>query len=117
MREDIINMQITYTRLGIDDHGCFTFTLTLTNGTGMVCGFGGWRLGRAGSDLLRAVIETVGVKSWEDVKDKYVRVKFDEHHAIAIGHILKDNWLNIREWLEKWKAENGPEVKQEEKNG
>lgn len=113
MREDIINMQIIDTCLGVNDHGCFTFTLFLENGTGMRCGFGGWRLRRAGSDLLRAVIETVGVKSWEDLKGMYIRVKFDERQAIAISHILKDNWLDIEEWFKKWKAENRSELEKE----
>lgn len=114
MRKDIINMQITDTCLGVNDRGCFTFTLTLTNGTGKVCEFGGWYLGRAGSDLLHTVIETVGVKSWEDLKDMYIRVKFDEHHAIAIGHILEDNWLDLEEWFKAWDAKNGSEKKKEE---
>lgn len=114
MRKDIINMQIIDTCLGVNDHGCFTFTLFLENGTGMRCGFGGWHMGRAGSDLLRTVIETVGVKSWEDLKGRYVRVKFDERHATALSHILKDNWLDLEEWFTAWDAKNGSEVKKEE---
>lgn len=107
--KDEANMRITKTYLGVNDRNCFTFTLMLSNGS-LGCGFGGWRLGRAGSDLLRAVLETLEVKYWEELPGSYVRVRFDDHKAVAIGHILKDQWLNIYDWLEDWKSKNGPEV-------
>lgn len=105
MGVEVVNMKIEGTFLGIE-RGCLTFSLTL-NGDGLGCGFGGWSLGRAGSDLIREVLNVVGVEAWEELPGKYVRVRIEDQRSTAIGHITSNKWLNIAEWLEQWKAEHG----------
>lgn len=110
MNKEVINMRIEGTHLGLDNRNRFTFTLSLSDDDGSGCGFGGWSLGRAGSDMLRAVLETVGTDSWETLPGKYVRVVFEDERSVAIGHITKNKWLNLTDWMDAWKAEHGPEV-------
>lgn len=114
MKKEIVNMQIVDTYLGLDGRNNFMFTLSLSNDDGLGCGFGGWSLGRAGSDMLRAVLETVGTDSWETLPGKYVRVVFEDQRSVAIGHITKNKWLNLQEWMNAWTAKHGPEVPEKE---
>lgn len=108
MTKEIVNVQIKDTYIGIDRNRVI-LSLSLSNDDGLGCGFG-CRLGREGSDLLKAVLETVDAESWETLPGKYVRVVFEDDRSVAIGHIIKNKWLNLQEWMEAWKAEHGPEV-------
>jgi len=106
------NPQIESTMLGMEDHGILTFFLNLKfKGSGQ--GFGAYamdsfdlvkkrRIGSAfGTDCILQILDTVGVSKWEDLKDKYVRVKRDGDSwgskIVAIGHIVEDKWFNIEE--------------------
>ena len=48
---------------------------------------------------------TVGVKSWEDLKDKYIRVvsRGLGESIEEIGNIMEDKWFNIEEFFRKAK--------------
>lgn len=105
------NAQIERTMLGFEDHGILTFVLhCVWDGAG--CGFGGYALdgvpkertagsGRTGhafgSAAIRAVLETVGVSSWEELKGKYVRIESEGlgGRIKRIGHITKNIWLSL----------------------
>lgn len=115
MKGDIIisNAQIEDTRLGIEDHGIFNLTLVLKwdieEGSSTGQGFGGildnpnkernGRIGTAyGCEFIKRVLKTVGVRNWEDLKDKYVRIKHGDgyscgHKIYAIGHIVENKWF------------------------
>ena len=46
-----------------------------------------------GMMFIQKVIDTVGVKSWEDLQGKNVRVKSSHTEVTSIGHILEDKWF------------------------
>ena len=80
--EEIVNAKITYTKLGLDDHGFFTFHIGLEgNGWGVTLGSialseykEGERVGSAyGLNVIMRILEVVGVDHWEDLVGKYVR--------------------------------------------
>lgn len=95
------NARIGATHLGFEDHGIFTFSLTLEDGaTGQ--GFGGYGLSyeRDGERLVNPlsgkiiteILRVVGVDRWEALKGCYVRAGRDESLLIrAIQHITDDN--------------------------
>ena len=112
---EIKNATITRTMLGVEDHGIFTFMLTLDyGGTGQ--GAGGYsldefvkdesagrgrRVGTAyGMDLIMAVLKVVGVEKWEDLKGEHIRVRCEHVKVHAIGHFLKDEWLDFKAFYE-----------------
>lgn len=103
---EIKNAQIIATMLGVEDHGIFTVMLSLDYG-GSGQGFGGWaldgkgeprggeRVGTAwGMEFIARVMRTVGVKKWEDLKGKFIRVDATDGRVYRIGHITKDLWFD-----------------------
>ena len=49
------------------------------------------------------IMWAVGVKSWEELKGKYCRVKFDKENGrlTSVGHIVKDKWFNLVEYMKR----------------
>ncbi len=114
---EILNAKIDYTMLGIEDHGIMSFMIGLTfDGSGQ--GFGGYaldtwveskkcRVGTAyGLDAIMQVMKVVGVSKWEDLKDKYVRVKKESFTSpiTSIGHIIENKWYDIEEHAQSWRT-------------
>ena len=111
---NIFNAQITSTWLG-KIHGCLTAELFVE------CANGAWRFGgycldnwyastgeHDSNDGYGAIIElmkTLEVSSWEELKDRYVRVETDEwgDKVLKIGHIIKNQWFSFEEYFEKVK--------------
>ena len=113
--EKIANAKITGTSITMADHGCLTFWVYL-EGCGWGCGFGGYCIGHGylgadefsaesgkGLEAIMRVMDVVGVEKWEDLKGKYVRCELEGlgGGVAAIGHIIKENWFNIREFYKK----------------
>lgn len=93
------NAIISNTMLGIIDNGCFTYWIEVEYSGKSYQTFGYYLLvGSRSIDYIRKIIETVGVKSWEELKGKYIRVKTDGlgfGKITEISHIVNDNWFNI----------------------
>jgi hypothetical protein len=100
-----MNARISCTKLGVE-RGVMTFMLHLDMGTGSQ-GAGGYALDehmescdlRPGTKmavpLLRAILELVGVKHWEDLPGNYVRVRVTHVKVHAIGHPLRNEWIDF----------------------
>ena len=120
---NIKNARIESTTLGFEDHGIFTYWVMLDFG-GSGQGFGGYGLdeprtdgagkylGRRGTvygcDAIIRLLEVLGVESWEKLKGTPVRVKggglFGNTAIEAIGHYLKDEWLNLKTLAQEHKG-------------
>ncbi len=111
---EIINARITSTMLGYEDHNIFTFVLNLDyGGTGQGAGLialdapvprepGTWQSPHrvataAGMQMIMDVLNTLEVRKWEDLPGKYIRVQTGGFHGPvrAIGHPLKDQWVQL----------------------
>lgn len=101
MTTEILNAEITETRLG-EDHGCLTADLII-EGNSWGCRYGGYCLDHwyadtgehYSSDGYGAIIElmkTLEVDSWEELKGKYIRVETEGWggKVVRIGHLFKD---------------------------
>ena len=129
---EIKNAKIDYVKLYIEDHDILTFSIGLDLGSGG-CALGGYTLDQsfrvnkndnkwdyerksspAGLDCMRKIMEVVGVRSWEDLKGKYVRYEDNGRGSriTKIGNIIKDDWIDIddfmknydyEDWIEKFK--------------
>ena len=101
----INNAQIAATQLGYDDHGIVTAFLQL-RWPGMGGGFGGYvlhsdhphsGLTAFGMQYLRSVLDTVGVRTWEDLAGKHVRIVQEPGSGLSrilgIGNIMEDRWF------------------------
>ena len=128
---EIKNAKIEYVSLYIEDHDILTFSIGLNLESGC-CELGGYALDQsfrnnkndnsfeyerkcspAGLDCLRKIMEVVGVRSWEDLKGKYVRYEDNGwgSRITKIGNIIKDDWIDIdnfmknydyEDWIEKY---------------
>jgi len=113
----IENATIEKTFLGYEDHGIFTFMLSVNYGSGMHQGIGNISLDSYDKEqekrvptslagiFISEIIRTVGVDSWEKMKGKHIRVKLDREGLnampIAIGHIVDDRWFEFKEILDQ----------------
>ena len=116
-KTEILNAKITRTKLG-EEHGCLT-TYLLVEGEGWSCTFGGYCLDHwfaetgehHSSDGYGAIIElmkTLEVESWEELKNKYVRVEIEGWggNILRIGHLMKDKWFSFKDYFDEVKALN-----------
>jgi hypothetical protein len=96
------NAKIKSTHLGLEGHNIFTCLLNLDYG-GSCQGFGGHSLkfDQYGIEYLNRILKTIGVRSWEELPGKMIRVKADNCKVHAIGHIIEDRWFNPEDDLAK----------------
>jgi len=106
------NAKIENTFLGREDHGIMTFMLNLA-GDGSRQGFGTYSMdtynGKKrvptlfGMAIIMGILDTLEVDSWEKLKGQLVRYKRVSGMIVAIGHIYKEKWFNIKELYEEYK--------------
>lgn len=91
--------------LGYEDHGVFSGHLTFEYGDHAGQGFGGYALsGKNPKDsyyknqycamFIEGILQTVGVKKWEDLVGKYVRVEAEFEKIHRIRNIIEDKWFD-----------------------
>lgn len=111
---EIRNAVITSTMLGREDHGIFTFTIYIKFGC-CGCGIGGYGLDEYDHDtktrvfkgesmeIISKILDVVGVDSWEQLTDKYIRIKDNGWGSTVdeIGNLMEERWLNIREFFKE----------------
>lgn len=112
---EIKNAKITSTSLGYEDHGILTFGLCLdiSGGGGVI--YGGFALDgydkekkkrvcdAKSMECITEIMNVVGVKNWEDLKGKYIRIQTNGWGSTidTIGNLMEDKWFNIREFFGK----------------
>lgn len=111
---EIRNAQITSTKLGREDHGIMTFFIFIKfNSCG--CGIGGYALDGKnpvsgeygftpkGLEAIAKICEVVGVEDWEDLPNKYIRIKYNGLGSTIdeIGNLMEDKWFNIRKFFKE----------------
>lgn len=52
---------------------------------------------------MRMILETVGVRNWEDLPGKFIRV---EHNGLGssitrIGNIIEEKWVDLKEFFSR----------------
>lgn len=93
MGKEIRNAKITSTTLGIDEHYSFWIGIDYGGSTGQ--NFGGYGLGGEFTDyVLRGILETLDVGTWEKLKGTSIRVESDHTKVYRIGHYLEDKWFD-----------------------
>ena len=95
------NATITSTRIETEDHGIPTLWINFDFGGGGQ-GFGGYDARFEKHALWPyEIIKVLEVKSWESLPGTNARIRRDKSgmggKIIAIGHIVKDRWLEVPE--------------------
>lgn len=99
-KPEVVNGKISDTALGRLD-GRTTMVIYIDFG-GSGCGFG-LHAGFS-QEQVTLILDTVGVERWEELKGQYIRALSEGWGGctLAIGNILKDQWVLPREsglWL------------------
>ena len=47
-------------------------------------------------DLIRPILQVLGVRAWEDLKNKFARIVVEKNKVVAVGNIIEDNWLELK---------------------
>ena len=111
---EILNAKITSTRLGRDEEGRLSATIRLDGGGWYsiytVPFLDTWDMVDAeykshtpeGYKSLIKLMQAIGVSSWEDMVDTYVRAEIEpqERKVVKIGHILLNKWFDWDEFQE-----------------
>lgn len=101
-----------------ENYGCVSFELVL-DGDGWRCSYGGYCLGHCyswkeefdasskGLEYMIRVMDIAEVSRLSDLEGKYVRVAYKEldDSVNIIGNIIRDKWLNLKEFFAKEKLE------------
>ena len=109
---EIKNAKITGVSLTMADHGILTFQIFIEGG-GWACSIGNyvngkgylgakhWEVHGSGLVAMMKIMDVVGVKKWEDLTGKYIRVVDNDWGSTItkIGNILKDEWFDLREFF------------------
>ena len=110
---EIKNARITKTMLGREDHGIMTFMIFIEFDKCVACGVGGYALDQyddelktrvchpIGLEAISKILDVVGVEKWEDLPGKYIRFEDNGWGSTvdAIGNIIEDKWINLREFF------------------
>ncbi|RXA58454.1 hypothetical protein EQ871_17040 [Enterococcus casseliflavus] len=108
----IENAEITGTLLGYGEHGILTFSIGL-KGSGWGVNYGSRALdgyikkegerkpNHAAMSVIPEILKVVGVRKWEDLKGKYVRVETNGlgRTVTKIGNLIDDVWLDLDEFF------------------
>lgn len=121
--EEIQNAKISDTRLGYEDHGILTVSLT-TESDPFTQGFGGYALDsyrkdkeeRVGTEygmqFVISIMRTLEVENWEDVRGQLIRIDKSHNKIHGIGHLLKDKWFYpdddpvLKQMADEWISKN-----------
>ena len=112
---EVKNAQITDTFLGYNKNGFVTFFIHVVWNDYFDCDFGGMPMDQEALVNLCGVLKTVGVRRWEELKGKRVRIAVEESTTEAtkdaegkteirvankIGNILNENdWFDFQIFL------------------
>lgn len=109
----ILNAKITSADIFIEDHDILTFAIGIETSAGwsssIGCFYLDWTTDEERvsapytSKVIRAILETVGVRSWSDLVGKYIRIDDNDQHNSSItkiANIMKDNWIDLRTLME-----------------
>ena len=98
--DEVKNVKIIKADIEIEDHGLMTFHL-LVEGNGFGVSIGNY-VG-FNDNIIRAILDTVGVNKWSELNGKYCRIKTSGWGSIVkdIGNIIEDKWINLEELYNK----------------
>ena len=104
MNADTKNAKITGVCIEYEAHGILTAWINLDYGGSGAQGFGGYSFGSKSQvpekhgpwlgAFVAAMLQTIEVDKWEDLRGETVRVVADNGKVHRIGHALKDKWFD-----------------------
>ena len=93
--ETIQNAKIRYSFLGVDEEGTLYAQIGFETKGGYTVDTA--KLTFLDVNFIKEILDTLEVRSWGDLGRKYAKIKIDDRKVVAIGHIVEDKWVNVRQ--------------------
>ena len=89
--EQILNAKIKFSFLGIENDA-LVFQLGFETQGGLTV--------VTGKDLvdtvtLQNILNTLEVRSWEDLTRKFARIKVVDKKVVSVGNLIENRWVNV----------------------
>ena len=91
---EIINAKIKFSFLGIDEEGTplMQIGFDAKNGAQYVTD----KVTFVDVSIIRDILNTLEVRSWEELPRKFARIKLDGRRVVAIGNLIEDKWMEVK---------------------
>lgn len=91
---DIINAKIKYSFLGIDTDGAACLQIVFEGKNGL--NYFTDKIYTVEMSFIKDILNTLEVRSWEELPRKFARIKLDGKRIAAIGNLIEDKWIEMR---------------------
>lgn len=91
---EIINVKIKYSYLGTDEEGTPLMQIGFEGKSGST--YCTDKITFIDASFVRDVLNTLEVRSWEELPRKFARIQLDGKRVTAIGNLIEDKWFKLR---------------------
>lgn len=91
---EIINTKIKYSYLGTDEEGTPLMQIGFEGKNGAT--YATDKITFIDASFIRDILNTLEVRSWEELQRKFARIKVDGKRVIAIGNLIEDKWMEVK---------------------
>lgn len=92
--ETIYNAKIKYSFLGVDEEGTPLMQIGFDCKNGSV--FHTNKVAVLDTSFIKDILDTLEIRSWEELPRKFARIKVEEGKVIAVGHLIEDKWVIVK---------------------
>lgn len=91
---NIINVKIKYSYLGNYEESSDSFVKIVFEGKNNAI-YTTEKIQFSGADFLRDILNTLEVRSWEELPRKFARIRLNGDRVVAIGNLIEDKWIEL----------------------
>lgn len=91
---EIINAKIKFSFLGIDEEGTPLMQLGFEGRNGF--SYLTDKVTFIEATLIKDILNTLEVRSWEELPRKFARIKLDGKRVVAVGNLIEEKWVEVR---------------------
>jgi len=90
---DIINAKIKYSFLGVDENSSLYCQIAFEGKNGS--SYTTSKIVFSNISFIKDILNTLEVRSWEELSRKFARIKTDDKRVVAIGNLIEDKWVKV----------------------
>lgn len=91
---DIINVKIKYSYLGNYEGGDSFIKIAFEGKNNTV--YTTDKVSFNDANFIRDILNTLEVRSWEELPRKFARIRLDGERVVAIGNLIEDKWVEVK---------------------
>ena len=91
---EIINAKIKASYLGVDEEGTLYLQIIFDSKNGTQ--YSTDRVAFVDASFIKDIVNTLEIRSWEELPRKFARIKIEGKRVLAIGNLIEDKWIGVR---------------------